>query len=412
MRKTTQIKYPDPKRSNIFSIIKEKILLYDPEEKGINHIRIDLTQLEKDGYKGKFEVLIKKDESYFETEFNHTNATRFPQRIKATALALRETSNFGEFSIFHEKGILIVDRINETLKNGLNNHSKSENNSWIYQGNPKNFDIDQYISTHQFIYWYSPLHKNEIKVGDTSLIWRSGESAGLIAVGKVVEQPTNIASVNFPELTAEHLWYKAQNIDESKNTKVGMEIFEARINKQDGMLDRESLKLIPRIKSHRIITNPIGTVFRIEEELKDILIELWSNRSHSKSDHDYYSQSVLNQEPTKTNILEGRRRLVVHERRERSQTLRRIKTQKFKEENGKLNCELCYFVFNEKYPPELAADFIEVHHIRPISDYDVREPTKLEDLMLVCPNCHRMIHRTKDVAKNLIMLKKWFSKIN
>ena len=63
--------------------------------------------------------LIKKDESYFETEFNHTDATRFPQRIKATALALRETSNFGAFSIFHEKGILIVDRINETLKKTL-----------------------------------------------------------------------------------------------------------------------------------------------------------------------------------------------------------------------------------------------------------------------------------------------------
>ena len=216
MRKTTQIKYPDPKRSNIFSIIKEKILLYDPEEKGINHIRIDLTQLEKDGYKGKFEVLIKKDESYFETEFNHTNATRFPQRIKATALALRETSNFGEFSIFHEKGILIVDRINETLKNGLNNHSKSENNSWIYQGNPKNFDIDQYISTHQFIYWYSPIHKNEIKVGDEVLT-----TAGII--GKVKTMGENFIDLEISnEVTVK--------IEEQRTNVIKLKLFNFKKN--------------------------------------------------------------------------------------------------------------------------------------------------------------------------------------
>ena len=52
--------------------------------------------------------------------------------------------------------------------------------------------------------------------------------------------------------------------------------------------------------------------------------------------------------------------------------------------------------FEEKYG-ELGKDYIEVHHIKPISEIDseyVVDPEK--DLIPVCSNCHSMLHRKID----------------
>jgi len=44
---------------------------------------------------------------------------------------------------------------------------------------------------------------------------------------------------------------------------------------------------------------------------------------------------------------------------------------------------------------ELDEDYIEVHHCAPLSTYAEASETKLEDLALLCSNCHRMILRKK-----------------
>lgn len=58
-------------------------------------------------------------------------------------------------------------------------------------------------------------------------------------------------------------------------------------------------------------------------------------------------------------------------------------------------CMICGFDFEKKYG-ELGKGYIEVHHIRPLSEIDeevVVNPEK--DLVCVCSNCHRMLHRFK-----------------
>ncbi|MDQ3009377.1 MAG: HNH endonuclease [Acidobacteriota bacterium] len=58
-----------------------------------------------------------------------------------------------------------------------------------------------------------------------------------------------------------------------------------------------------------------------------------------------------------------------------------------------VSCQACGFNFEEFYG-ELGAEFIHVHHLKPLSEigeeYDV-DP--IVDLLPVCPNCHAMIHR-------------------
>jgi predicted HNH restriction endonuclease len=53
-------------------------------------------------------------------------------------------------------------------------------------------------------------------------------------------------------------------------------------------------------------------------------------------------------------------------------------------------CSVCKFDFGKTYG--LHGDgFIEMHHLFPISLG--KRKTKVEDLLPVCPNCHRMLHR-------------------
>jgi predicted HNH restriction endonuclease len=59
-------------------------------------------------------------------------------------------------------------------------------------------------------------------------------------------------------------------------------------------------------------------------------------------------------------------------------------------EHYKAVCRVCGFRFGEVYG-ERGEGFIEVHHLKPIARG--RRRTRLEDVTVVCSNCHRMLHR-------------------
>lgn len=61
---------------------------------------------------------------------------------------------------------------------------------------------------------------------------------------------------------------------------------------------------------------------------------------------------------------------------------------------GDFSCEVCAFDFRAAYG-ELGADFIEIHHTKPVHLMTAGQKTKLSDLALLCANCHRMAHRRR-----------------
>jgi len=105
---------------------------------------------------------------------------------------------------------------------------------------------------------------------------------------------------------------------------------------------------------------------------------------------------------------EGNPRLVAHLRRERSASLAKKKKQSVLTATGKLCCEVCGFDFEANYG-EYGKGFCEVHHLKPLSQLKSSSNTTLDDLAVICSNCHRIIHRidpmptikqfTKKVAK-------------
>lgn len=80
-------------------------------------------------------------------------------------------------------------------------------------------------------------------------------------------------------------------------------------------------------------------------------------------------------------------------RRERDQGLRKKKLESVQEAGGTIACEACGFDFGKVYG-ERGEGYIEVHHVNPLHVTGPTE-TSLEDLALVCANCHRMCHRGK-----------------
>ncbi len=91
--------------------------------------------------------------------------------------------------------------------------------------------------------------------------------------------------------------------------------------------------------------------------------------------------------------IEGRPRLVVHLRRERASGLAQAKKAEFKREHGRLLCELCGLDPTKVYEPDVGEACIEVHHKLPVANVTPGHSTRLQDLMCLCANCHRVIHR-------------------
>lgn len=93
-------------------------------------------------------------------------------------------------------------------------------------------------------------------------------------------------------------------------------------------------------------------------------------------------------------FYEGKRLLKEHICRERNYKVIRLAKQIFKDKNHKLFCEICNFDFKQKYG-DIGEDYIEGHHIIPVSEIPENYKTKAEDIALVCANCHRMLHRKR-----------------
>lgn len=97
-----------------------------------------------------------------------------------------------------------------------------------------------------------------------------------------------------------------------------------------------------------------------------------------------------------TESSEGRLLTRLHRTRERDQRLVKDRKRKALNETGKLVCEVCDFDFEKRYGT-LGEGFIEVHHTKPVHTLPEGGKTKLEDLALVCSNCHRMIHSSREL---------------
>jgi hypothetical protein len=104
---------------------------------------------------------------------------------------------------------------------------------------------------------------------------------------------------------------------------------------------------------------------------------------------------------------EGALRLRTHFARERDPRLVRLKKQEVFETKGRLACEVCDFDFVRRYGSD-GSGVCEVHHRTSLSERPEESVlTRLEDLAIVCANCHRMLHKPETQCS--IAIEHWVS---
>lgn len=100
------------------------------------------------------------------------------------------------------------------------------------------------------------------------------------------------------------------------------------------------------------------------------------------------------EEPDIQDAAEGRVLTRVHRLRERSRKLVEAAKAAARKKHGRLFCEACGFDFAAKYGPA-GEGLIDVHHTKPVHTLVEGEKTRLEDLALLCANCHRVVHSSR-----------------
>lgn len=166
--------------------------------------------------------------------------------------------------------------------------------------------------------------------------------------------------------------YKSNNIDKHVNN-----------DNKDG---RETTPVVNYLGNKKL---------SVSQELEDAYLEYCNSlniKIHNKKRQYWlfdFSGTTFENLINTQEYKEGRILYLKHRKKERNRKLVDDAKNAFRKKNGnKLYCEICNFNFLDTY----GIEYIEVHHLKAIADMKDNETTSIEDVCLVCPNCHRVIH--------------------
>ncbi|WP_017732748.1 HNH endonuclease [Nafulsella turpanensis] len=156
-------------------------------------------------------------------------------------------------------------------------------------------------------------------------------------------------------------------------------------------------KAIDKIAKNKLSENPY-----LESEYISYCKELGITPSNQKRKFwlfDFENEDFENNRVTNEGFPEGKLVERIHRNRERNSALIEQAKKKYQEENdGRVPCQVCEFDFQKEYG-EVGKDFIEAHHTIPVSEMPNGYKTKIGEIVFVCSNCHKMLHRKRPWLK-------------
>ncbi len=192
----------------------------------------------------------------------------------------------------------------------------------------------------------------------------------------------------------------------SRNTSKGYECWVARWSPQERKVTtrRFSVKLHGEERAKQL------AIEAREAGLREMEVE-WSE-SRGSTGNRYNGETQHHESldiPAIRDIyaFEGEPIYRIHLDRERDKELRDAAIENYKARHGKIRCEICRFSFEETYG-EMGKDLIEVHHVVPLASRNGSTLTRVDELMLICANCHFVVH-AGNPDENLRRLKILFS---
>lgn len=229
--------------------------------------------------------------------------------------------------------------------------------------------------------------KDQKYIDGVTVVWLAGPDAGGTAVigwyknARVYRRPQDL---NFSKI--------------HKKNKINFYLIEAKYDDTYLVPVSDRSLLIPRAKKGGIGQSNVWYAQAPEahQYVQQVIKYINGDNNYNIDIDEYFANK------------EGQPRFKKHLIRERDPTLIDRKKQKILKEKGKLQCEVCEFDF-ESFYGVIGKHFCEVHHLIPLYQADGLIETKLDDLAIVCSNCHRMIHK-KDPIFTIDELKKLLKK--
>lgn len=154
----------------------------------------------------------------------------------------------------------------------------------------------------------------------------------------------------------------------------------------------DEIRKHPLLKESKFLrTRALNESESLSNQEADVLIKIV--RKHNPRVPASVSEAELERD-IKAEFPEGGRVQKTHLiiERNRSNIVRKRKA--VLEAKGSLACQICGFDFRKNYDLP-SGDFCEVHHSKQLSNRKVPAKTPLEDLAVLCANCHRAIHLFK-----------------
>jgi HNH endonuclease len=178
------------------------------------------------------------------------------------------------------------------------------------------------------------------------------------------------------------------------------------------MLGIEELRRIPVLNQASFLkAGPATTVLPLKVDQADVLLRILCTRNPELRGiwPDVEIRAYAELLPDIDDTFSGREgglKIVWHFPRERNRGIVEAKKQAVLKACGRLECEACGFNFESRYGVR-GQGFCEVQHRLPLSEVDTEVETELDDLAVLCSNCHRMIPRSEpwvgiDELKRLI----------
>lgn len=135
----------------------------------------------------------------------------------------------------------------------------------------------------------------------------------------------------------------------------------------------------------KIDANQLRPLRELTRESVDVLEMAW----YSEVFQPETAQDFLEIAEDDRAYAEGQAVVRTRQEHQRSRKLVQDAKERFMVENrGRLYCEVCGFDFEEVY----GLAYIEAHHLVPMAAKQEERQSRLDDLTMLCANCHRMIH--------------------
>jgi len=145
-------------------------------------------------------------------------------------------------------------------------------------------------------------------------------------------------------------------------------------------------------------SSDIERLHQLANEIREASNNLEISNKISKIENDEMSEM--------DSVKEGQILYKLHKVRERDRKIVEAKKKNVLKEKGELKCEACGFDFEITYG-QMGKGYIECHHLIPLSNFQVVKETKLNDLALLCSNCHRIIHKDLDIRTIIEFKARW-----